>query len=324
MPPVENLVFEFASLGLGIVVLTKLWNNTNKFHFLGFVFAMLMAAAVELTGVRETSSYHYGEYVIYIKELSPVVLGWLHGTGRDVPLFVCVDWAIILFCAWRLGERLNNLQWYLIPFVFGLIAVVLDFGLDPIASASRIVGQMQAPCVDPTLPPGPTEGVGYWVWCIGPDSTEKWHGVPLGNSYGWFLVVYVFSLFYSWVYKNDYLSSTAVQFKKLFLATAASLILFFTLLHYLLWLNIGTSGWLLLGLLLVGGVIALVLAGKDRSLYTIDWWSLIAVVSIILASVGTYIYKLQGHPLLMVACGVCLIVSLFLTLWVMRGKHIFG
>ena len=149
MPPVHNLIFEFASFALGLVILIKLWRDPNKFHFIGFIVAVLTTAAIELTGVREHHSYYYGEFLLTIDSV-PAVVAVIGGTPRDVPLFICVDWAIIVFCLWRMGERLN-VTWYLLPFVFGLFAVILDLALDPIAAGSRQVADIGIPCATSTV-----------------------------------------------------------------------------------------------------------------------------------------------------------------------------
>ncbi len=327
MPPIENVLFELGSFALGIAVLLKLWAEPNKFHFVGFFIAILMTATVELFGVREMNSYFYSQFWFYIHELDPALVAQIGGTARDFPVFVGVDWAIIMFCLWRLGERLE-LNWYLIPIVFGLISVFVDLALDPLASASRTVSEAGVACTDSTLPIPPihADGIGYWVWCVPPQQTEFWLGVPLANSYGWFLVVSVFTFFYFLAYQIAYNSSLWIQIATLFSAMLAALLVFFTFLLWLLSLNLGVSGWLLLGLMMLAGVVVLWMAGMNRKRYDIDLWSLAAVLSIVALCLGLYVFKLSGSLSLLTSAlvGLCLIVSVLLTLWTMIGKRLIG
>src|SRR5215831_12919856 len=140
MPPIENMVFELGSLAVGAGVLVYLWNQPNRFHFIGFFAAMAMTTVVEATGIRETNSYFYGDFLIWIHTKS------IRGFDTNVPLFVPVCWAIVMFCFFRLDERLVNLKWWMRGLVFALIAVMFDLGLDPIASTSRLVAAVGAPC----------------------------------------------------------------------------------------------------------------------------------------------------------------------------------
>ncbi len=325
MPPIENLIFEFTSFALGLVILVKLWKNPNKFHLIGFAIAIITTASIELFGVRESNSYYYADFLINIDQLDPVVISAFGGTGRDFPLFIAVDWAVIVFVLWRMGTRLQNIKWYLRPLVFGLVAVILDLALDPVAAKSKLIPNMGDPCVTSTVF-GAAEGVGHWVWCIPNTPSEFWLGVPVANFYGWFLVIAVFMTFYLAAHRYAYSLSTGIQFATLVAAMSASLIVFFTLLNWFLRIDFGISGWWILGGLLLAGVIALIRAGLDRPRYKVDWWALRVVGGNVLFCVATYIFQLMGlvSIKLVLLVALWLLVSVLITLWIQLGKRLIG
>ena len=124
--------------------------------------------------------------------------------------------------------------------------------------------------------------------------------------------------------QNAYLKPAAWQIAALLGAVIGSLVVFFTLLQWLLHLNLGIAGWYLLAGLLLGGVIALASAGMNRSAYTFDWSALTSLISSVLLCVGLFIFVGIGSPLLVGVVVLMLAVSTLLTLWVMLGKRLLG
>lgn len=324
MIPFENLVFELASYAIALAILWKLAKDPNRFHLIAFLVAIVTTATIELFGVREGHGYYYGDYLVVISQVSPFVLDFFGTTGRDVPLVIAVDWAIIIFCFWRLGDRLN-LTWYWLPPLYAMLAVVLDFALDPIAASSREIIALGDDCLAATAA-GAAEGIGYWVWCIPATPNQFWFGVPIQNFYGWFLVVAVFTYFLLIAHRNTYTASTGTQIAGLLAAMTASIALFLLVLGRFLSIDLGIWGWTILGTLMLFGLIALVLAGKERRRYDVDWWALIATLSIVLVSGFLYLFYLRSSVSFELVIGVALslIVSLALTLWLMFGKRLLG
>ncbi|GAC1543632.1 MAG: hypothetical protein NVS2B7_17480 [Herpetosiphon sp.] len=86
--------------------------------------------------------------------------------GGAVPLCIGVSWGIIIYTA-MVTSDLRVRSWQVRPWVDALLALLIDLSMDAVAIR-----------------------LGFWAWGMpGP-----WFGVPLGNFYGWFIVVVSFSL----------------------------------------------------------------------------------------------------------------------------------
>jgi hypothetical protein len=83
-----------------------------------------------------------------------------------VPLCIGISWGLILYTTMATSDRFG-LPWYLRPIVDALLALTIDLGMDAIAIR-----------------------LGFWTW----GTAGPWFGVPLGNFYAWFVVVFSFSL----------------------------------------------------------------------------------------------------------------------------------
>src|SRR5690349_8366014 len=83
-----------------------------------------------------------------------------------VPLCIGISWGVILYTTMATSDRFA-LPWYLRPIVDALLALTIDLSMDAIAIR-----------------------LGFWTW----GQAGPWFGVPLGNFYAWFIVVFGFSL----------------------------------------------------------------------------------------------------------------------------------
>ncbi len=168
--------------------------------------------------------------------------------------------------------------------------------------------------------------MGYWIWCIPATPNQFWFGVPIQNFYGWFLVVVVFVYFLLIAHRRTFSSSTGAQLGALIGAMVASDALFLLLLGRFLSIDLGIWGWTILGVLMLLGLIALVMAGKDCRRYDTDWWALIATIAIVAVSVFLYLFYLIGSVSTALVIGVAasLLVSVLLTLWLLYGKRMLG
>lgn len=94
-----------------------------------------------------------------------------YGTGflamvgdHAVPLWVPIGWGAIIYVTMRTSDRLLS-QWWLRPLLDGLLALNIDFALDPIAANN-----------------------GWWKW-NSLAAGEGFFGIPGGNFMAWFVVV---------------------------------------------------------------------------------------------------------------------------------------
>ena len=101
------------------------------------------------------SSYYYGPFPFMI--------------FGSVPLMIVLSWGAIVYGAMRTSDHME-LAWWLRPIYDGLLAITIDLALDPVAIK-----------------------LGYWTWN---SAFEKpyWFDIPFGNYYGWYMVVFWYSL----------------------------------------------------------------------------------------------------------------------------------
>lgn len=86
-------------------------------------------------------------------------------TVLDVPLAVGFGWSVIIYTSMELSDRLLIPE-RAKPFMDALLALNIDLSMDAIAIR-----------------------LGFWRWVVYGD----WFGVPIGNFFGWYVVVLSFS-----------------------------------------------------------------------------------------------------------------------------------
>jgi hypothetical protein len=94
--------------------------------------------------------------------------------GSAVPLWIPAGWALIIYLVMRTSDKLA-LNWYKRPVMDALMALVIDFALDPVASLNE-----------------------WWLW----DTSELedmgstfFFGIPATNFMAWIVIVGAFSFF---------------------------------------------------------------------------------------------------------------------------------
>lgn len=85
----------------------------------------------------------------------------------DAPLAIGLGWAVIIYTAMATVDKLGAAQ-KARPFMVALLALNIDLSMDAIAIRE-----------------------GFWTW----GENGMWFGVPLGNFFAWFIVVFGFSYF---------------------------------------------------------------------------------------------------------------------------------
>lgn len=157
-----------------------MFSTTIPWYFTG-----IEMGAYILTIVLLTHAWRQGRYMLltlvmamlygYLLEASDIrqyhayVYGQFHVMlPGGVPLAVSVSWGMIFYVAMQTSNKLG-FAWERRPWLDGLLALSIDLCMDPIAAA-----------------------LGYWVWT----PPGPWLGIPLGNFFGWLVVITAFS--YVW------------------------------------------------------------------------------------------------------------------------------
>jgi hypothetical protein len=85
----------------------------------------------------------------------------------EVPLFIGVAWGVIIYSVCQFSDATSLPEWAR-PVLDGLLALNIDLSMDAIAIR-----------------------LGFWHWGIG--LNQQYFGVPYGNFWAWFWVVFFFS-----------------------------------------------------------------------------------------------------------------------------------
>lgn len=147
--PWHFILIELSIYAMFIATLWWAWKRGS--HDVAIIGAgALFGLTVELLFVHLAGGYEYGRFLIMI---------------FDAPLWVSLGWGVIIYAAHRTSGALSIRAWGR-PMAAALMAVSLDFALDPIA-----------------------EGLGWWHW----KRASEFFGVSYDNFVGWLLIVGVFS-----------------------------------------------------------------------------------------------------------------------------------
>lgn len=182
------LVFEFGIYALALFCFVHAWRQGPQRAF-AIITAAIFTFAAESLVIRVTGEYYYNSFLVTLclggtaPGFGVVVSCSDHSTC--VPLAVPLMESLIIYAAMLTSDRL------LLPMPVrslfdGLLALSIDFGLDPIVSRSVFCGTQ--------LPPAnvPDVGLGFWVWQLNSD-VEYLIGIDLNNYAGWFLGIAMFS-----------------------------------------------------------------------------------------------------------------------------------
>jgi uncharacterized membrane protein len=181
LPNLSSNIFEFSTYIVGSMVLIAAFRRARWDGML-ILTAMVCGCLLELTGMRTSHLYSYGNF------------HWMIGSGPTaVPACIAIAWGCITYSVMRTTELLP-LSLAQRPLVCAMLALVLDLALDPVASNSRILTIVKGVpfhgCLDPRLPVGDAPGLPFWTWCKDPRyDTYTWYGVPLGNFLGWMIAI---------------------------------------------------------------------------------------------------------------------------------------
>ena len=302
--------------GLAVFYLYKA-GKKGRFLFLSLLVAILYGLALELFDIRETHAYYYERLLIMIGEFPD----W-------APLTVAASWGILLWITMSTTERLG-LPWYQGALADGLLAVSLDFFMDPVYSSNRVIERAGQICADGNFPHGDSVGLGVWVWCIQPTETELWFGVPIPNFVGWFVVLAAFSAGVRFVRLKLKADEKGLTVQLLLLAAVVvfSMLLTFVLSRGFASITQGQSfGWWILAAICAVPLFFLFRAAHRRRISgKMDPWLLVfpllTFASCFLTCFATPIYK--ESPILPVVVLLCGLFTIGLFSWQALAPRIF-
>ena len=154
-----------------------------------------------------------------------------------VPLCIGVSWGLIIYTAMETSDRFA-LPWYLRPILDALLALTIDLSMDAIAIR-----------------------LGFWTW----GQAGPWFGVPLGNFYAWFIIVFGFSLLFRLgrIWSLGGLPTLLGDVAVAILAILLSVVGLSTLLRpYYTLIARGAWAWLIMSVLLGGSVLLAIWAAR--------------------------------------------------------------
>ena len=157
--PWPNVVIELCTLTFAIACCYEAY-KLGVARLATFIASVLFGVAVEVYFVTQYAGYSYGPFLV-----DPTIL------GGHVPVWVGCGWGVIIFAAMTASDRMG-IPWGIQPAVDALLAVSIDFALDPIA-----------------------EALGWWHWTRPVPPDQMFYGVPFDNFCGWLMIVGFFSLF---------------------------------------------------------------------------------------------------------------------------------
>lgn len=167
---IEIIVYVFA-----VIIVIGARKEGNRWLSTLF-WAMVFGTVTELLITHSADSfadqsYVYGNFLLEVN--------WGSESRTKVPLWVGIGWGCIVYAATWTAQRLE-LPRFVRPLAAGVLAVNVDFALDPVAHL-----------------------VGFWTW-QSPASNAKWqhyYHVPYDNYLGWFAIVASYGYFVPWFFR---------------------------------------------------------------------------------------------------------------------------
>ena len=156
-PVISHYLIEIGAYIVALILMWSAWQK-GRYWLLTLLVGMVYGLILEALNMKAFHAYTYGEFLVMLPGNLPLVIG--------------VSWGMIIYVAMLTSAALG-IVWWIRPFLDALLALMIDFALDPVAA---------------------NQGLCMWVW----EPTEKGFlfGVPPDNFFGWFFVAFGFSLFW--------------------------------------------------------------------------------------------------------------------------------
>lgn len=179
--PLSHLIFELA---VYLLAALAVWQARTRRGYAAILLAgTLYGILVEYVGLT-TRGYHYGPFWVI-----------LFPASYPIPLCIPVAWGVILYTTLQTSAYLGHTSLVLRAAISTLLALSLDFVMDPIASGPG--GLQMWTWTPPACQPNPLT-----LHCSSPGVDEIF-GVPLGNFVGWYfnILSYAFFVLIGWHFR---------------------------------------------------------------------------------------------------------------------------
>lgn len=253
IPVISHYIIEIGAYLVALIIIWTAWKR-GRYLLLTLLLGMIYGFILEALNMKAFHAYTYGQFLIMLP--------------GDLPLAVGVSWGLFIFAIMQTIGKLG-LVWWVRPFLGALMGLMLDLGLDPVASN-------YATCM--------------WDW------SAKEHGilfgVPPDNFYGWFFIVFGFYLM--WLLAERHLQpenrGVGQQILILLGVLVASLVVLFTAITIfeLLYNVVGIPMMVMLGVVIVAAVVVLLRFGHPLTRDNPPDWP------ILLVPIYFYLYEIMA------------------------------
>lgn len=313
MPPLSYVIFELSIYAISGYVLFRV-ARLDRYAAMLLVAAMAFTGLLEVAEMNGSLSYYYNPFLIN-----------LGSAPLTFPLCIAMAWGLIIYSVMRSTDRLF-VPWAALACVDALLAVALDFVLDPVVANNKLVARLGQWCGEGTFPPGTGVGIGFWVWCTPPEGAPLFFGIPPGNFFGWFSVVLCFTTLARSADQALRPRARSWPLQVLIAGGIAALAFYATRLAIYGYGRLATAGvpeWWMIGVCLLSGVIVLFAARGRRRHHGVEWLAMLFPIGTLGYCWAAYAFAgiagRTGWAFLLAMAAISL-AALGLFLWVQLGR----
>lgn len=285
MPPLSYVIFELSIYALALYVLFRVV-RLERYDAMLLIAAMVFTGFLELAEMNGTLSYYYNPFLINLGS-APITF----------PLCIAVAWGLITYSVMRSSARLY-LPWGMLAFVDALLAMSIDFVLDPIVASDKLTERYGQWCGEGSFPPGHGAGIGFWIWCNPSEGPSLFFGIPPGNFFGWFAIVVCFTTLAR--IADDVLRPRLLQWPLQLLIAAGIGVLSYYATHASIrgYGELATAGvpqWWIIGACVLGSAVTLAFARGHRRHHGVEWLAMLFPMLALVYCWGAYFFAGVGQ-----------------------------
>jgi hypothetical protein len=312
VPPLSYVIFELSIYALAIYVLFRVV-RLERYDAMLLIAAMVFTGFLELAEMNGSLSYYYNPFLINLGT-APITF----------PLCIAVAWGLITYSVMRSTARLY-LPWLALAYVDALLAMAIDFVLDPIVASDKLVAQYGQWCGEGSFPNGSGAGIGLWIWCNPPGGAPLFFGIPAGNFFGWFAIVVCFTTL---ARVSEGALRPRVRPIPIQLLIAAGIgVLAYYATHYAIMgygqlARAGVPQWAMIGACILSGLVALAFARGHRRHHGVEWLAMLFPILALTYCWGAYAFAgvaQRGDGWFLAAMIAISLTALALFFWVQLG-----